>query len=60
MVDAVFLGILWQQIDREAQANGVPLSTYWVTPLVVEPEAQQQMLALRDFVTTGGIRMQAN
>jgi len=60
MVDAVFLGILWQQIDHEVQANGVPLSTYWVTPFVAEPEAQKQMLALRDFVTAGGMRMQAN
>lgn len=60
MVDAVFLGILWQQIDREVEANGVPLSSYWVTPFVAEQEAQKQMLALRDFVTAGGIGMQAN
>jgi hypothetical protein len=59
MVGAEFLGILWQQVDRKVQANGVPLSTYWVTPFVAEPEAQKQMLALRDFVTAGGIRMQA-
>jgi hypothetical protein len=58
--DAEFLGILWQQIDRETQVNGVPLSNYWVTPFVTETEAQQQMLALRDFVTAGGLRMQAN
>ncbi len=60
MVGADFLGILWQQTDREVQANGVSLSNYWVTPFVTEPEAQQQMLALRDFVTAGGMRMQAN
>jgi hypothetical protein len=60
ILGAEFLGILWQQIDREAQVNGVPLSNYWVTPFVTEPEAQQQMLALRDFVTAGGLRMQAN
>lgn len=60
MAEAEFLGILWQQIDREAQVNGVPLSNYWVTPFVTEPEAQQQMIALRDFVTAGGLRMQAN
>jgi hypothetical protein len=60
MAGAEFLGILWQQTDREIQSNGVPLSNYWVTPFVAEPEAQQQMLALRDFVTAGGIRMQAN
>lgn len=60
MVGAVFLGILWQQTDREVQANGVPLSSYWVTPFEAEPEAQQQMFALRDFVTAGGNRMQAN
>jgi|ERR1039458_364778 hypothetical protein len=55
MADAEFLGILWHQTDREVQANGVPLSTYWVTPFVAEPEAQKQMLALRDFVTAGGM-----
>jgi hypothetical protein len=60
MAGADFLGILWHQTDREKQANGVPLSTHWVTPFVAEPEAQQQMLALRDFVTAGGMRMQAN
>ena len=59
-MDAAFLGILWQQIDREVQVNGVPISNFWVTPFVTEPKAQQQMLALRDFVTAGGIRMQAN
>ena len=60
MVDAEFLGILWQQTDREVKANGVPLSSFWVTEFVTEPEAQKQMLALRDFVTAGGLRMQAN
>jgi len=60
MADADFLGILWQQTDREVQADGVPLSNYWVTPFVAEPEAQRLMLALRDFVTAGGMRMQAN
>jgi hypothetical protein len=59
-VGAEFLGILWRQIDREVQTNGVSLSNYWVTPFVTEHEAQQQMLALRDFVTAGGMRMQAN
>ena len=60
MVDAVFLGVLWQQTDREVQADGVPLSNYWVTPFVTEPEAKQQMSALCNFVTAGGMRMQAN
>lgn len=59
LTDAEFLGILWQQTDREVQVNGVPLSSYWVTPFTAEPEAQKQMLALRDFITAGGSRMHA-
>jgi hypothetical protein len=60
MARAEFLGILWHQTDREVEANGIPLSNYWITPFVAEAEAQQQMLALRAFVAAGGIRMQAN
>jgi hypothetical protein len=59
MADAEFLGILWQQTDRETQAD-MPLSTYWVTPWRTEPEAQKQMQVLKDFVTAGGGRMQVN
>jgi len=60
LAGAQFLGVLWHQTDREIQADGIPRSTYWVTPFVAEPEAQRQMLALRDFITAGGLRMQAN
>jgi hypothetical protein len=60
MPGAKFLGILWKQTDHEVQSNGVPLSSYWVTPFVAEPEAQEQMLALKSFVATGGARMHTN
>ena len=60
MVDAEFLGVLWHQVDRECELNGVALSSYWLAPFVTDAESQSQMLALRDFVTAGGLRMQVN
>ncbi len=58
--DAEFLGILWQQTDRETVVNGVPLSNYWVTPFLTDKESQKQMIALRDYATVGGLGRQVN
>lgn len=59
MAGAQFLGILWEQIDREAEA-GKPPVTYWVTPFVADAESQQQMEALMNFISAGGTRVLAD
>ena len=58
--DPQYLGILWQQIDRDIKQDGVPQSTYWVTPFVAEPKALEQMKTLEAFAVAGGLRTLAN
>lgn len=57
---AQFLGILWEQTDRDAEAKGKPGITYWVTPFVTEPDAQRQMLALLELIRAGGTQVLSN
>lgn len=57
MAGAQFLGILWEQTDREAEAAGKPHVTYWVTPFVTEAESERQVTALLQFIRAGGTRM---
>lgn len=59
MAGAQFLGILWEQTDREAEA-GKPPVTYWVTPFVADAESQRQMEALMNFISAGGTRVLAD
>ena len=43
VTDAQFLGILWQQIDRSIHdANGISLSSFWVTPFVADGASQRR------------------
>ena len=56
---AAFLGILWEQTDRDV-TEGQPGVTYWVTPFVTEPQAKGQMLALLEFIKAGGTQVLAN
>lgn len=57
LVNPHFLGILWEQTDREAEAQGKPGFTLWITPFVAEPEAQEQLRALQAFFLAAGTRM---
>jgi hypothetical protein len=54
--EARFLGILWEQEDREVAADE-PGFTLWITPFVAEPEAQKRLLALAAYIRATGARM---
>jgi len=45
----LFLGVLWHQRDRLAEANGQPGHTLWVTQFMAGAQAEQQLRAVRDF-----------
>lgn len=56
MAGAQFLGILWEQIDHEAE-EGKPGVTYWITDFSAEPEAQEVLLALQTLIKAGGTQI---
>jgi hypothetical protein len=46
--DVWFIGIIWRQKDREAQAQGRPWKPTWVTQFVGGPVAERHLKAARD------------
>lgn len=57
MADVQFLGILWEQTDRGAEAKGLPGFVSWITPFSAKPEDQEQLNALQAFIMASGTRM---
>lgn len=56
----LFLGILWNQEDREARAKGEDGSVSWVRQFLAGPEAERRLLAARDFFVSGGSKILDN
>jgi hypothetical protein len=56
--DALFLGILWYQQDREAE--GEDRHTVWVTQFMGGSKAEQMLYAARDHFRRGGHKAQDN
>ncbi|MGA7257951.1 MAG: hypothetical protein WBX09_15010 [Terracidiphilus sp.] len=57
MASVQFLGILWEQADRDAEVKGRPGFVCWITPFVAEPEYQELLLALQASIRASGSRM---
>lgn len=51
-----FLGVVFEQLDREA-ADGAPPFTTWIIPFTAEPEDQAQLLALKASIAASGARL---
>ena len=57
MSNVQFLGILWEQTDRDVEAKVQPGFVCWITPFVAEPEDQELLLALQASIRASGSRM---
>lgn len=57
MAGAQFLGILWEQTDRGAEAKGRPGFVCWITPFSAKPEDLEQLKALQAFISASGTKM---
>lgn len=53
MAGVQFLGILWEQTDRDAEAKSQPGFVCWITPFVAEREHQELLLALQASIRSG-------
>lgn len=56
-IDEGFLGILWEQTDREAEDQGLPGKYLWITAFATEPEAQQMLSVLKSYIAVNGKRL---